>query len=117
MTTNGRRKSTEVQDLTVDTIKQLLEPVLRKYGIQKAILFGSYARGAQSRKSDIDLILIQETDRRYFDRYEGVLREMQDQIPGRDLEVLIYTPEELKRISHRRFIQDAVQQGRVIYEC
>ncbi|MCF8053566.1 MAG: nucleotidyltransferase domain-containing protein [Desulfobacterales bacterium] len=117
MTTNGSQKPATQPDLTIDSIKHLLEPVLRKYGIQKAILFGSYSRGVQSRKSDIDLILIQETDRRYFDRYEGVLKEMQDQIPGRDLEVLIYTPEELKRISHRRFIQDAVQHGRVIYEC
>ena len=35
---------------------------------------------------------------------------------GRDIEVLIYTPEELDRISHRKFIQRAWQEGKVIYE-
>jgi len=35
---------------------------------------------------------------------------------GSDIEVLIYTPEELDRISHRRFIQRAWQEGKVIYE-
>jgi predicted nucleotidyltransferase len=103
-------------ELTADSIKALLEPVWRKYGIRKAILFGSFSRGTQGRRSDVDLILVQETDRRYFDRFEGILKEMQDRIRGRDVEVLIYTPDELERISHRRFIRDALEQGRVIYE-
>jgi hypothetical protein len=37
-------------------------------------------------------------------------------IRGRDIEVLTYTPEELKRIAHRKFIQTIFQEGKIIYE-
>ena len=92
------------------------KPVLRKYGIKKAILFGSFATGRQTPKSDVDLVLIQDTDKRYFDRFEGILRDLYEAIRGRDIEVFIYTPEELDRISHRKFIQSVLREGQVIYE-
>jgi len=93
-----------------------VKPVLRKYGIKKAILFGSFATGRQTPKSDVDLVLIQDTDKRYFDRFEGILRDLYEAIRGRDIEVFIYTPEELDRISHRKFIQSVLREGQVIYE-
>jgi predicted nucleotidyltransferase len=103
----------------MDYIEQIItsvSPIFEKHRIKKAILFGSLAKGTQSRKSDIDLILIQETDKRYFDRFEDILRELYQALPGRDIEVFIYTPEELTGISHRKFIQRALQEGKVIYE-
>lgn len=103
----------------VNNAKQIsmrVRPVLRKYGIKKAILFGSFATGRQTLKSDVDLVLIQDTDKRYFDRFEGILRDLYEAIRGRDIEVFIYTPEELDRISHRKFIQSVLREGQVIYE-
>ena len=91
-------------------------PVFEKYGIRKAILFGSFATGRESRKSDIDLILIQDTVAPYFERFEGILSELYRAIPGRPIELFIYTPEELQAIEHRKFIQTALREGRVIYE-
>lgn len=91
-------------------------PVFHRYGIKKAILFGSFATGKQSRKSDVDLVLIQDTDKRYFDRFEGILRDLYGVIRGRDLEVFIYTPNELEKMSHRKFIDRILREGRVIYE-
>ena len=32
-------------------------PVLRKYGVKKAALFGSYARGTFDQKSDVDILI------------------------------------------------------------
>ncbi len=103
----------------VDSIDDIIagtSSVFRKYGIRKAILFGSFARGRQTRKSDIDLILIQDTDKRYFDRFEGILLELYQNLRSRDIEVFIYTPNEFESISHRKFIQKAVAEGQVIYE-
>jgi len=102
--------------LDLTEIARRMKPIFTKYHIQKALLFGSFARGSQSQKSDIDLILIQETGKPYFERYGGILQDLYKAVKGRDLEVLIYTPEELDRISHRRFIQRAWQEGKVIYE-
>lgn len=45
---------------TFDEIKQVIKPVLEKYNIKKAYLFGSYARGEATEKSDIDIMIVKE---------------------------------------------------------
>ncbi len=41
----------------VETIKNRLRPVFSNYNINSAILFGSYAKGMATEKSDIDLMV------------------------------------------------------------
>lgn len=41
----------------MDTITQKIIPVLEKYGVKKATLFGSYARGDYDENSDIDILI------------------------------------------------------------
>jgi len=43
--------------LSIEEIKLYIIPVIRKYPIEKVILFGSYARGDASDKSDVDLVV------------------------------------------------------------
>jgi len=97
-------------------LRERLLPVLRRGRVQKAIVFGSFARGETSPHSDLDLILVQQTDRRFLDRYDGLLCELSRAVPERDLDVLIYTPEELVAMSQRAFIAAALDEGKVIYE-
>ena len=66
-------RSIKPDSLTVDEIAQLMRGVFERYAIERAILFGSFARSRQSKRSDIDLILIQKTDKPYFERFEGIL--------------------------------------------
>ena len=42
---------------TIDEIKNKVTAAARKYGIQKAYLFGSYARGDAGPGSDIDICI------------------------------------------------------------
>jgi len=42
---------------TVDEIKKRFENVARKYEINEAYLFGSYARGDATPKSDVDIYM------------------------------------------------------------
>jgi uncharacterized protein len=105
-----------VETLTVAEVAERFAPVFRKYGIRKAILFGSFARGEPTRHSDIDLILIQPTASRFLDRYDGILHELNRASPGPAVEILIYTPEELRAMQNRAFVSRALREGRVIYE-
>ena len=41
--------------LSLDSIRILIQPVAKKYGLEKVYVFGSYARGEASGDSDIDL--------------------------------------------------------------
>jgi len=38
-------------------LKEMLTPVFSHNGVRKAVLFGSYGKGAASSKSDIDLLV------------------------------------------------------------
>ena len=42
---------------SVDEIKDILKKIFMKYGVKKAILFGSYAKNNQNKKSDIDIVV------------------------------------------------------------
>lgn len=103
-------------DLSFADLQRRLTPVLQRHRIRKAILFGSRARAEASRHSDVDLILVQETERRFLDRYDPLLYELNMALPEVVVEALIYTPEELAQMQERRFIAQALREGQVIYE-
>lgn len=42
---------------SMEDIRQLLAPVFRSYGVRSAILFGSYAKGCATSRSDVDLLI------------------------------------------------------------
>jgi len=103
------------QDLLND-LSVRLKPTFEKHRVLRAIVFGSMARGQVSRRSDLDLIIIQDTEKRFLDRYDDLLPEIVRAVPGRDVDLFIYTPDELARMSDRRFIRTALKEGKVIYE-
>ena len=41
----------------IEEIKERVIPLLKKYGVKKAGIFGSYARGEQKENSDIDILV------------------------------------------------------------
>lgn len=41
----------------IEKIRKKVTPVLKKFSVTKAGIFGSYARGEQTKKSDVDLLV------------------------------------------------------------
>jgi predicted nucleotidyltransferase len=103
-----------MNELSRQTIVDRCKPVFEKAGAEKAILFGSWARGTQSRRSDIDMIIVLNTTEPFFKRYDA-FDSLYDLLPGNELDLLIYTPAELKGMQDRPFIRDACTQGILIY--
>src|SRR5271157_5571425 len=101
---------------SIERLRDSLVPVFRRYGVLRAILFGSRARGEASRHSDADLILVQNTSKRFLDRYEGLLYELNLALPEIAVETLIYTPEEFEQMRSRPFLASALREGLVLYE-
>lgn len=75
-------------------LRQVLALLVR-YAPQRVYLFGSYARGEQESLSDIDLVIVKETDQPFFDRIREVLGCLKD--TGR-VDVLVYTPSEFEHM-------------------
>jgi predicted nucleotidyltransferase len=102
--------------MEIDVLKKKLQPIVKEHKINKPILFGSFARGEASRRSNIDLILVQNTNLRFSDRCDGVLAAFSQALPEWDVDLLIHTPEQLERISGRCFIRQALKEGNALYE-
>jgi predicted nucleotidyltransferase len=102
-------------EIDIKKIRKALMPVFKNAGAKKVVLFGSFSRGSQTKRSDLDLMIITETDKRFFERYEQFDR-IHDIINDRAVDMLIYTADELSRISHRPFIKQILSEGETIYE-
>jgi hypothetical protein len=61
------------------------QALLRKYSVERIGLFGSYANGSPTRKSDIDFLV--EFEHATYDNFLGLIREL-EKLFGRKVEVL-----------------------------
>ena len=64
---------------TKEMIKDILlknYPILKKYKVKSIALFGSYVRGKQVKKSDIDLLV--EFEEPTFRNYMGLLSDLEN---------------------------------------
>jgi len=84
----------------------------RDPSIKKIILFGSVARGDVHRGSDLDLIIIQETDKKFLSRLEPFYLDARIA-----MDILVYTPEEFATMMEGVFLRNALRDGVVIYEA
>ncbi|MDD4310360.1 MAG: nucleotidyltransferase domain-containing protein [Candidatus Cloacimonetes bacterium] len=97
--------------LTKDAIISQLNLYLVNTNVKEAYLFGSYATDSATRNSDIDLILIYETQKRFFDRYkefDGIY-----DLLAVSIDLLIYTPEEWKKVNQRLFFENMFKNKRI----
>ena len=102
--------------LDIDDIKNVAVPLLKKTPAKKALVFGSWARGTQTRHSDVDMmVLSDETGKRFFDRYDD-FDELIDAFGRIGLELLIYSDREISDMKDRPFIKTILNEGVVIYE-
>ena len=76
--------------LSIPRIRECIAPICKKYPIRKAYLFGSYARGNATEKSDVDLRI--EGDIKSFFMLGGIYSELSDAL-GTDLDLLSRLPE------------------------
>lgn len=46
-----------IEVYTLAELKDILQPVFERFGVKKAVLFGSYAKGLATPRSDVDLFV------------------------------------------------------------
>ncbi|MCD6374083.1 MAG: nucleotidyltransferase domain-containing protein [Caldisericaceae bacterium] len=109
-----------------DRQKTLSEIINRfkQQGIKKIILFGSMAKGNVTEDSDIDLVIITDSDK-IIESFEDRLKEklkfrnlILDLSKTTPIDLLLFTKAEFKFLSEQQpsFINELKIYGRVIYE-
>ena len=97
--------------------KLLVEMIVDSYKPDKVILFGSLARGEIRNDSDIDLLIIKNSDKKRPFRVKDVFVAIRGLDRRYSLDAIVYTPEELeKRVSlGDYFIHRVLAEGKVLY--
>ena len=100
-----------------ELIQRVVDELVAEYAPQQVILFGSYAYGTPDRDSDIDLLIIKETEEPFIERVAHVCKATRGMYRGIPFDPIVLTPEELDGRLRKgdRFLQDIVAKGRVMY--
>ena len=99
-----------------DRLEEVKKRIVETFNPQKIILFGSYAYGQTTPDSDVDLLVVMESDDRPVERAAKVSRLLRPRpFP---MDILVRTPDE---IQHRleigdQFIREVLERGRVLHE-
>ena len=86
----------------------------RRFNPERILLFGSRARGDDDPESDVDLLVVYQTPKRFLARLEELYLAWELPVA---VDILAYTPEEFARLLRERaFVQDIAAEGKVLYE-
>lgn len=101
---------------TQNFIASLVEKIKRGYNPEKIILYGSYAYGKPTRDSDIDFLILKDTEERPIDRRVRVRRIVDIRKPI-SFSPIVVTPKELKlRLkAGDQFLKEIMRKGEVLY--
>lgn len=78
-----------------DELHRIVSVLRDSYHPEKIILYGSQVGGLPHNDSDLDLVIIKTTNRRFYDRIGDVLRLVR---PTQAVDILVYTPSEYQRL-------------------
>jgi predicted nucleotidyltransferase len=92
--------------MSVAELKAELDRILNRLkkdpSVRLVLLFGSLARGDARDHSDIDLIVVKETEKRFLDRLDEFYDDAREA-----MDVLVYTPQEFEQMRKRPFVKMA----------
>jgi predicted nucleotidyltransferase len=102
--------------VTEEVLQAVVHRLVTGLHPHKIVLFGSYISGTPTADSDVDLLVIMDTQARPVDRYLRVSRLLRPRpFP---LDLLVKTPKEIAQALERNdaFMREIIAQGRVLYE-
>ena len=99
-----------------ERLNEVAKQLVEAFDPQRIILFGSHAYGQASPDSDVELLIVMESDERPAARATRVSRLLRPRPFPMDL--LVRTPREIKRRLEMedQFIREILENGRVLYE-
>lgn len=81
--------------------------------VQRILLFGSYSQGRRDLFTDIDLLVVMDSEQDFVTRNAAIRRLIHADV---DVDMLVYTPQEFEQQKQRGFVRYAVETGKVLYE-
>ena len=105
------------QHQLTSVLERIVDVLVREYDPQKIILFGSMAGGEIHEWSDIDLVIVKDTPKRFLARLKEVALLCRAPV---GVDYLVYTPQEFDLLVSDKdnpfFQQEILGKGQVLYE-
>ena len=101
------------RQLLAAALRQIVATLSENPDVERAVLFGSYAEGRSDLFTDLDILIVIHSPLDFVTRTAEMYRLLSCPV---DLDLLVYTPDEVERNRHRGLIRQALEKGRVIYE-
>ncbi|MDP6041091.1 MAG: nucleotidyltransferase domain-containing protein [Candidatus Latescibacteria bacterium] len=105
----------DIPEVTEDLLDQMVQTIVDKFHPQKVILFGSHAWGTPRKESDVDLLIIIESNLRPAQRSAEI--SIASRPRNLAVDFLVKTPAEVAdrlKIGDP-FLKRPLEQGRVLY--
>ncbi|MCS6843394.1 MAG: nucleotidyltransferase domain-containing protein [Caldilineales bacterium] len=106
-------KRTQYREALEQSVAAIQAALAQMPHVHRAILFGSYAAGRRDLLTDLDILVIADSSLDFVARTAEMRRALSVPV---DLDLLVYTPEEIERCCDRGFLRRALAEGIVIYE-
>jgi len=104
--------------ISPETIRGVVTTISENFHPKKIILFGSYASGHPTPDSDLDLLVVMDSDQPRRIKRSIPIHLMFKPTPC-PMDILVYTPEEVSywngTVNH--IVTEAMSTGKVMYEC
>lgn len=99
-----------------EIVNSVIDGIIHNYSPDRIIVFGSYARGNPNRDSDLDLLIIKDTDEPRINRARAV-RQLFNPQPC-PMDILVYTPLEYQKLLKFKSLIPyiATKEGVIVYE-
>ena len=96
-----------------ETILNIVERIVRDYQPEKVILFGSFAYGAPGEDSDVDLLIVKDTDKSPLERWMEVKKILRGTARELPVSPLVYTKNEIEERKGMKdfFIEEIFEKG------
>lgn len=100
----------------IKQIQEVATKIGKQSNAESVVLFGSYVRNEARENSDVDLLVIAESQLAPHKRARDIYKSF-THYPF-SMDILIYTPQEVEKLSKEplSFISTILNQGRVLYE-
>lgn len=95
-----------------DGLKELVHTLSSLPEVKKISLFGSYARGSRDLLTDLDVLIVMDTDEGFVARLRRIYGLLELSV---DYDILCYTPAELKALKNRGFFKKIQDEEIVLY--
>ncbi len=98
-------------------IPKIVKKIADEYKPEKIILFGSYAYGEPTKDSDVDLLIVKNTDKDSLSRWMDVKRLLRDVAPLLPVSPLVYTEKEVEARNEIKdfFVREVFSKGKILY--